>query len=59
MASWITPEALMMAKRHFKGPYFSEIVILAWWSIWKQRNGWIFKNISPTLEAGRLYSFIK
>jgi hypothetical protein len=59
MASWITPEALMMAKRYVKGPCFSKIVILACWSIWKQRNGWIFNNIRPTLEAGRLYSFIK
>jgi hypothetical protein len=45
------------AKPSFIGPCFSEIVILACWCIWKQRNGWIFKSIGPTLRRWKA-SFI-
>jgi hypothetical protein len=34
-------------KRRFKGPCFTEIIILACWNIWKQRNNKIFLNIQP------------
>jgi hypothetical protein len=27
------------------------IVIISCWYIWKQRNGWIFKNIRPTFRG--------
>jgi hypothetical protein len=53
---WIpgnTFAALSNAKRSFLGPYFSEIVIIACWCIWKQRNGWIFKLIIPTFRRWR------
>jgi hypothetical protein len=43
-------EALSNAKKSFLGPCFAEIVIIACWCIWKQRNGWIFKNIRPTFR---------
>jgi hypothetical protein len=42
--------SIMAAKKSFLGPCFIEIVILACWCIWKQRNGWIFKNIRPTFR---------
>jgi hypothetical protein len=53
---WIpgnTFASLSTAKRSFKGPCFTEIVIISCWCIWKQRNGWIFKNIRPTFRSWR------
>jgi hypothetical protein len=41
----------MSAKNTFKGPCFFEIVIISCWCIWKQRNGWIFKNIRPIFRG--------
>jgi hypothetical protein len=45
--------SLSLAKKSFLGPCFTEIVIIACWCIWKQRNGWIFKNIRPTFRRWR------
>jgi hypothetical protein len=42
---------LMQAKKQFKGPCFVEIVILACWNMWKQRNDKIFKGLRPTFRA--------
>ena len=47
------PEMLKKAKRKFQGPCFVEIVILACWNIWKQRNNKIFKDIRPSFRAWR------
>jgi hypothetical protein len=44
------PEMLKNTKKSFKGPCFVEIIILACWNIWKQRNNKIFKNIQPTFR---------
>lgn len=44
-------ESLNFAKNHFSGPCFTEVVILACWNIWKQRNDWIFENIKPTFRG--------
>jgi hypothetical protein len=44
-------EVLRRAKQSFNGPCFSEVVIIACWSIWKQRNGLIFKAIKPTFRG--------
>jgi hypothetical protein len=52
--SWIPGShlaSILAAKKSFLGPCFIEIVILACWCIWKQRNGWIFKNIRPTFRG--------
>lgn len=57
---WIpgnSSETLLAAKRDFDGPCFTEIVILACWGIWKQRNGWIFKNIRPTFRGWKAIFF--
>jgi hypothetical protein len=48
-----TYESLLAARKSFKGPCFTEIGILACWTIWKQRNGWIFKGIRPTFRGWR------
>jgi hypothetical protein len=45
------PEMLMRAKKQFTGPCFVEIVILACWNIWKQRNDKIFKGMKPSFRA--------
>jgi hypothetical protein len=51
------PEMLKNGKRKFQGPCFVEVIILACWSIWKQRNNLIFKGIKPPSKLGRLGSF--
>jgi hypothetical protein len=48
-----THQSLIAAKKSFKGPLFTEVVIVACWCIWKQRNGWIFKNFRPTFRGWR------
>jgi hypothetical protein len=42
---------IMAAKKSFSGPCFAKIVILACWCTWKQRNGWILKNIRPAFRG--------
>ena len=57
---WIpgnTSEVLVAAKKGFNGPCFAEVVILACWGIWKQRNGWVFKNIRPTFRGWKASFF--
>jgi hypothetical protein len=49
---------LKFAKRHFMGPCFTEVVILSYWNIWKQRNDWIFKAIRPTFKAWKKGFFL-
>ena len=59
MIPWIpgsASEALLSARKSFVGPLFCEVLILACWCIWKQRNWFVFKNIGPTFR-GRKKSF--
>ena len=49
--------SLLAAKKAFGGPCFTKVVILACWAIWKQRNGWIFKNIRPTFRGWKAVFF--
>jgi hypothetical protein len=46
-----TLASLITAKKAFQGPCFVEVVILACWNIWKQRNYYIFKHIRPTFRG--------
>lgn len=41
------------AKRDFGKPFFMEVMILACWHIWKQRNGKIFQHERPTFARWR------
>jgi hypothetical protein len=41
------------ARREFAKPFFFEIVILACWHIWKQRNAAIFHRVLPSFQAWR------
>ena len=43
--------AISAAKLDFHKPFFTEVVILACWNIWKQRNGKIFEAKRPTFSA--------
>jgi hypothetical protein len=42
---------LKRANANFNGPCFVEIVFLACWNFWKQRNDKIFKGVQPTFRA--------
>ncbi|KAF8738636.1 hypothetical protein HU200_013947 [Digitaria exilis] len=37
-------------KRRLNIPFFMDIVILRFWSIWTTRNEWIFNQIDPTID---------
>jgi hypothetical protein len=39
------------AMRKFNKPFFSEVVIIALWHIWKQRNDVIFQGIMPSFRG--------
>jgi hypothetical protein len=39
------------AMRKFNKPFFSEVVIIALWHIWKQRNEAIFQGIMPSFRG--------
>ena len=51
-------ENLLNARKGFEGPCFTEIVILACWNIWKQRNGYIFKETLPTFRSWKAGFFV-
>jgi hypothetical protein len=36
------------AKKDFSQPFFMEVLIMAWWNIWKIWNRKIFQNQRPT-----------
>jgi hypothetical protein len=40
--------AISEARKDFEKPFFMEVMILALWNIWKQRNGQIFQCESET-----------
>jgi hypothetical protein len=45
-------ERMFIAARNtFSKPFFAEVVILACWHIWKQRNGAIFQKVKPSFRA--------
>jgi hypothetical protein len=54
---WTSGQEVQMifseAKRSFGKPFFMEVVILACWNIWKQRNGLIFQGERPSFFGWR------
>lgn len=40
-------------KRKLGVPFFMEVNILMCWSLWKERNNWIFDNIDPSVDNCR------
>ncbi|KAE8812492.1 glycerophosphoryl diester phosphodiesterase 1 [Hordeum vulgare] len=41
-------EWMPSAKNYWAGPMFMDLFVVAAWSFWKERKGFIFKNISPS-----------
>jgi hypothetical protein len=49
--SWLRATgATTYMKRHIGLPFAMEIIITMYWSIWKERNAWIFTNADPSVE---------
>lgn len=46
-------EIALNARKDFNKPFFTEVVFLAWWNIWKVRNDRAFRHISPTFRQWR------
>ena len=44
-------EIFSVARRKFSKPFFMEVVILATWHIWKQRNEAIFQRVIPSFKG--------
>ncbi|KAI5022175.1 hypothetical protein ZWY2020_058905 [Hordeum vulgare] len=44
-------EATIRAKEIYSGKLFFEILTITAWNIWKERNNFIFNQISPTYSA--------
>jgi hypothetical protein len=47
-------QSLSFAKKSFKDPCFTEVVILASWNIWKQRNNWIFEDKRESFKGWKV-----
>jgi hypothetical protein len=46
--SWLTPErATRHIKRQLKLHFSMDIIIVMCWSIWSERNSWLFSNEDP------------
>ena len=41
------------SRKDFNRPFYSEVVFIAAWNIWTQRNGKIFRNEAPSFRAWR------
>jgi hypothetical protein len=46
-------EIFLAARKKFDKPFFPEVVMLAAWNIWKQRNEAIFQHILPSFRNWR------
>ena len=46
------------ARLMFAKPFFADVVIIAYWHIWKQQNAAIFQSILPTFRSWKR-GFIK
>jgi hypothetical protein len=43
-------------RRDINKPFAMEIIIVMCWSIWKERNTWLFNNEDPSVESFYLVS---
>uniref|UniRef100_A0A453ILD2 Reverse transcriptase zinc-binding domain-containing protein n=1 Tax=Aegilops tauschii subsp. strangulata TaxID=200361 RepID=A0A453ILD2_AEGTS len=52
--SWLDSNDMVQialhARKKFNKPFFSEVVFLAWWNIWKVRNDRAFRHVNPTFR---------
>ena len=51
-------DLIIAAKQRYQLDFFMEIMIVGSWSIWNQRNGWIFEGIPCSITECR-YDFNK
>lgn len=47
-------QMIQVAKNNFQKPFFVEVFIIAAWQIWKQRNGKVFENITPSFTGRKI-----
>jgi hypothetical protein len=53
--TWLNPErATRRIKRSLKLSFAMKIIILMSWSVWMERNAWIFRNEAPSVQRGML-----
>jgi hypothetical protein len=51
LPTWVRPKrATTYIKTILGVPFRMEIIVLMCWSIWKERNGWIFSNEDPSVS---------
>jgi hypothetical protein len=52
--TWLKVERVTrQIKRKLRVPFAMDIIIIMCWSIWKERNAWIFNNEDPQIERCR------
>jgi hypothetical protein len=48
--TWLKPErATRHIKRALRLPFAMEIIVIMCWSIWTERNSWLFNNEDPQI----------
>jgi hypothetical protein len=48
--SWLRVERVTIyMKHHIDKPFTMEVIIIMSWSVWKERNGWLFNNEDPSV----------
>jgi hypothetical protein len=54
MPTYLRPHrAVRHIKRQFRVPFALELITIMCWSIWTERNAWIFGNEAPTVTSCR------
>jgi hypothetical protein len=48
-------EMFSKARKEFAKPFFTEVIILACWHIWKQRNSKFFEHIRPSFGSWKAH----
>jgi hypothetical protein len=50
--TWLRPHrAVRLIKRQLRVPFVMELITIMYWSIWTERNAWLFKNEAPTITS--------
>jgi hypothetical protein len=47
------------SRSQFPHKFFMEVFIIMAWSIWKQRNNFIFNKVRPIFRVGNLASWMR
>jgi hypothetical protein len=50
-------EMIPLARTHFTGPCFMEILACSTWNVWKERNEFIFRAQAPSFPRWRVKFF--